>query len=75
VVRSQRRNVPPVIEFQVQWKGAYDDSWHEPCDFEHSQDVLQAYLQHLTKPDLIRVLKCFDCNALSRLPSSMQNLI
>jgi hypothetical protein len=61
VVRSQRRIIPPIIEFQVRWKGAYDDSWHEACDFEHSQDV--------------RVLKCFDSASLSRLPSSMRNLI
>jgi hypothetical protein len=32
VVRSQRRNIPPIVEFRVRWKGAYDDSWHEPCD-------------------------------------------
>jgi hypothetical protein len=39
VVHSQRRNVPTIIEFRVRWKGAYNDSWHEACDFEHSRCI------------------------------------
>jgi hypothetical protein len=57
IVTSRRGNVPSVVEFRVRWKGACDDSWHEPKDFEHSQDTLVSFLQKLTKSQRIKVLK------------------
>jgi hypothetical protein len=59
ILTSRRRNVPSVVEFRVRWKGACDDSWHEPQDFEHSQDTLVSFLQKLTKSQRIKVLKTF----------------
>jgi hypothetical protein len=75
IVASRGRNVPSVVEFRVRWKGACDDSWHEPQDFEHSQDILVSFLQKLTKSQRIKVLKTFDLESLSRLPLSLRSLI
>jgi hypothetical protein len=74
IMTSRRRNVPSVVEFRVRWKGACDDSWHEPQDFEHSQDTLVSFLQKLTKSQRIKVLKTFDSESLSRLPLSLRSL-
>jgi hypothetical protein len=48
LVRS-RRNVPAVVEFKLRWVDNAEDSWHEPCDLEHAQDVLVEYLEKLPK--------------------------
>jgi hypothetical protein len=75
IVTSRRRNVPSVVEFRVRWKGACDDSWHEPKDFEHSQDTLVSFLQKLTKSQRVKVLETFDSGSLSRLQLSLRSLI
>ena len=37
IVHSRRRNVPPVVECRVRWKGSCEDSWHEPPDFVNAR--------------------------------------
>lgn len=74
LVRS-RRNVPAVVEFKLRWVDNAEDSWHEPCDLEHAQDVLVEYLEKLPKKTRVAVLKAFDSVSLSQLPETLQNLI
>jgi hypothetical protein len=72
---KSRRNIPAVVEFRVRWIDNAEDSWHEPCDLEHAQDVLVEYLEKLKKPTRLAVLKAFDPVSLSRLPEGLQALI
>jgi len=73
LVNSKRKNIPSVVEFRVRWKDCSHDSWHEPKDFAHAQDLLQGYLQRLSKTDRKRVLKAFDPDSLALLPDSLRN--
>ena len=73
LLRSRRKGVPSVVEFQIRWKGSYDDTWHEPEDFEHCVDTLCSYLNSLVPSMRKRVLRAFPPKALSFLPKSMQN--
>ena len=75
LLQSKRRDTPPVVEFRVRWKGSAEDSWHEPPDFENSQDILQSFLQKLPKKQRVRVLKAFDTVSLARLPFELRSLI
>jgi hypothetical protein len=70
-----RRNIPAVAEFRIRWIDNAEDSWHEPCDVEHAQDVLVEYLERLKKHARVAVLKAFDPISLSRLPERLQALI
>jgi hypothetical protein len=49
VVASRHKTVPPITELRVRWKGACDDIWHEPSDFEHAQHALNEILQKVPK--------------------------
>lgn len=62
------------VEFRVLWKGPFEDSWHDPCDFANSQDVLRKYLYRLTASVRKKVVKLFDAQSLARLPSELQRL-
>ncbi len=42
IVNSRRKD--SVVEFQAIWKGAYEPSWHEFADFEHSIPTVEAYM-------------------------------
>jgi hypothetical protein len=71
VVRSKRRHIPDVVEFRVKWKGSFADTWREPCDFANAQDTLIVFLQRLTKPDRISVLKALDDKSFALLPAAL----
>jgi hypothetical protein len=71
VVRSKRK--PALVEFKVKWLGSFESSWHEPHHFEHAQDTLVAYLQKLTKPDRVQLIKLFNTDAYTRLPATLQS--
>ena len=72
LIKSNKRNVPNQVEFKVQWKGSFHDTWHSPEDFGNAQDVLVEFLSQLTKNDQKSVLRAFDSDSLSRLPSEWQ---
>jgi hypothetical protein len=59
LLRSKRRNGPTMVEFRVRWKGGYQDSWHEPIDFEKR----------------VAVLKALDSVSLERLPNDLRVLL
>jgi predicted aspartyl protease len=46
VVKSRRKVGVNLVEFKVNWKGSYEDSWHEFVDLENSLDTLEAYLRN-----------------------------
>ena len=73
IFKSRRKSERDIVEFRVKWKGPCEDSWHEPIDFEHCQDVLVAYLHRLTKPDRIKVLRAFDAQSFAWLPASVRS--
>jgi hypothetical protein len=75
LLRSKRRNGPTMVEFRVRWKGGYQDSWHEPVDFENATDSLMAYLRQLTHKQRVAVLKAFDSVSLDRLPNDLRELL
>jgi hypothetical protein len=75
LLRSKRRNGPTMVEFRVRWKGGYQDSWHEPIDFENATDSLVAYLRQLTVKQRVAVLKAFDSVSLERLPNDLRVLL
>jgi hypothetical protein len=75
IFKSRRKRERDIVEFRVKWKGSCEDTWHEPIDFEHCQDVLVSYLQRLTKSDRIKVLKAFDAQSFAWLPASIRSLI
>ena len=45
-LKSRRKNGLNVVEFRAQWKGDYEDSWHELRDFEHSIELVEHYLRN-----------------------------
>jgi hypothetical protein len=53
----------------------YQDSWHEPIDFEKATDALVAYLRQLTIKQRVAVLKAFDSVSLDRLSSNLRMLL
>ena len=71
-VISRSRKLSSIVEFRVRRKGSYDDTWHEPQDFKHSIETLCAYLNSLNPSMRKRVLKLFDAETLSALPSYMR---
>jgi hypothetical protein len=75
LLRSKRRNGPTMVEFRVRWKGGYQDSWHEPIDFENATDSLVANLRQLTVKQRVAVLKAFDSVSLERLPNDLRVLL
>jgi hypothetical protein len=46
ILRSRCKNGLNLVEFCVNWKGSYEDSWHEFVDFENSLDALEQYLRN-----------------------------
>jgi hypothetical protein len=68
IVKSNRKTIPPVLEFRVRWKGCAHDSWHEPQDFANMVDTLCTYLQRLSKRDCVRVLRVCPADSLAWLP-------
>jgi hypothetical protein len=74
LVTSRRKTVPPIVEFRVRWKGACDDTWHEPSDFEHAQHALNEFLQKVPKRERTSVVKAFDAASFARMPSALQSL-
>ena len=71
-LQSRRRGVPSIVEFQLRWKGSYEDTWHEPADFKHSIDTLCDYLNTLNPSIKKRVLKLFDAESLAMLPQYLR---
>ena len=49
VLTSRSKKKKSVVEFQVQWKGHAEPSWHEFTDCEHSIDLVQKYLGSCTR--------------------------
>ena len=45
-LKSRRKGGLNLVEFRAQWKGSYEDSWHELCDFEHSIQLVEHYLRN-----------------------------
>ena len=64
---SSRKRGGSVLEFCVQWKGEYPDSWHEFPDFTSCLDTLEKYLFSCTSGLRIKLLKAL-------LPSQVQML-
>jgi hypothetical protein len=61
-----------MVEFRVR---GYQDSWHEPVDFENATDSLVAYLRQLTHKQRVAGLKAFDSVSLERLPNDLCELL
>ncbi len=74
VITFNTLNKPPVVEFRAKWKGPYHDSWHEPDDFEHAADVLEAYLKSLAPRARAKAIRCFDAASLRRLKPDLRRL-
>jgi hypothetical protein len=75
LLRSKRRSGPTMVEFNVRWKGGYQDFWHEPVNFENAIDSLVAYLRELTHTQRVAVLKAFDSVSLESLPNDLRELL
>ncbi len=59
-----RNGIP---HFCVQWKGNYENSWHEVTDLENCPDIMLKYLLNLPKHKLKALLKLLPQNQLDRL--------
>jgi hypothetical protein len=46
VIKSRRKAGLNLVEFKVNWKGTYEDSWHEFIDLENSLNTLESYLRN-----------------------------
>lgn len=72
VVQSRSKKVPTLVEFQVQWKGDFDTSWHEFVDFEHSIASVEAYLNSCSKAARQRIYKGLKADELSCLSPALR---
>ena len=58
ILRSRRKYGMNLVEFCVNWKESYEDSWHEIVDFENSLDSLEQYLRNqCTRGVRLQILK------------------
>ena len=64
IVSSKSRKVQNLVEFLVQWKGAYEPSWHEFKDCEHSVAAVEKYLSQCTKSVRARIYKAIPASQL-----------
>jgi hypothetical protein len=74
LARTRRRTVPPINAFRMRLRGACDDTWHEPSDFEHAQHALNEFLQKVPKRERTSLVKAFDAASFPGLPSALQSL-
>ena len=57
IVKSSSRKYLSLLEFKAQWKGDYEDSWHEFVDFANSVPTVERYLRGCTKQVRLQIYK------------------
>ena len=72
IVRSKSKNRPSLVEFKIQWKGNYENSWHEFADFEHSIETLERYITSCSKAERLRIYKALQADDVSILKPSLR---
>jgi hypothetical protein len=65
-----------LLEFEIVWKGSYENSWHEFKDLEGCIDLLERYLMSdCTKSKRVSILRALTPHQRSTLSPSLQNIL
>ncbi len=73
IVKSRSRKTANFVEFQVQWKGDFDLTWHEFDDLRNSMDVLETFMSKCTQQDRKRILQCLSDEQVRRFSNVFRN--